>query len=152
MDNQKIAVWYDEENDTIHARWKSGSGYYSPTDDDRVLERVSEDGSESLGFMIENVRSLTRDDKAEFELGVGATGEVKNVSVEMAADQLGVTPRYIRRLCQKGRVRGAKRLGHSWVIPVPLNISMGSRGRPGVAATVHALNEPRRRYDARDRQ
>ena len=141
MDNRKIAVWYDEENDTIHARWKSGSGYYSPTGDDRVLERVSEDGSESLGFMIENVRSLTRDDKAEFELGVGVTGEVRNLSVEMAANQLGVTSRYIRRLCKDGRVRGAKRLGHSWVIPVPISITAGSRGRIGIAGTVHALNE-----------
>lgn len=148
MDNRKIAVWYDEENDTIHARWKSGSGYYSPTDDDRVLERVSEDGSESLGFMIENVRSLTRDDKAEFELGVGATGDIKNLSVEMAAEQLGISPRYVRRLCKDGRVRGAKRLGHSWVIPVPIKIAVGSRGRPGVAGMVHALNETRGEYKA----
>ena len=148
MENRRIAAWYDEENDTLHVRWKDGVGYYSPTSDDRVLERVSEDGVESLGFMIEEVRSLTRGDRAEFEIGVGATGDVKNLSVEMAADQLGVTPRYIRRLCQDGRVRGAKRLGHSWVIPVPLDIAEGSRGRPGVAATVHALNEPRGEYDA----
>lgn len=148
MENRRIAAWYDEENDTLHVRWKDGVGYYSPTSDDRVLERVSEDGVESLGFMIEEVRSLTRGDRAEFEIGVGATGDVKNLSVEMAADQLGVTPRYIRRLCQDGRVRGAKRLGHSWVIPTPLDIAEGSRGRPGVAATVHALNEPRGKYDA----
>ena len=148
MENRRINAWYDEENDTLHIRWKDGSGYYSPTSDDRVLERVSEDGVESFGFMIEDVRSLTRDDKAEFEIGVGATGEVKNLSVEMAADQLGVTPRYIRRLCKDGRVRGAERLGHSWVIPVPIDIAEGSRGRPGVAATVHALNEPRGEYNA----
>jgi hypothetical protein len=146
MENRKISVWYDEENDTLHIRWKDGVGYYSSTSDDRVLERVSEDGVESLGFMLEGVHSLTRNDKAEFKLGSTATGEVKNLSVEMAADRLGVTPRYIRRLCQAGRVRGAKRLGHSWVIPVPIDIAEGSRGRPGVAATVHALNEPRKRY------
>ena len=146
MENRKVAVWYDEENDTLHIRWKDGSGYYSTTSDDRVLERVSDDGSESLGFMIESVHSLTRNDKAEFETGVGATGEVKNLSVEMAADQLGVTPRYVRRLCQDGRVRGARRLGHSWVIPMPIDITVGSRGRPGVAGTVHALNETRKGY------
>ena len=146
MEYRKISVWYDEENDTLHIRWKDGVGYYSSTSDDRVLERVSEDGVESLGFMLEGVHSLTRNDKAEFELGSTATGEVKNLSVEMAADRLGVTPRYVRRLCQDGRVRGAKRLGHSWVIPVPIDIAEGSRGRPGVAATVHALNEPRKRY------
>jgi excisionase family DNA binding protein len=151
MENRRIAAWYDEENDTLHIRWKDGVGYYSPTSDDRVLERVSEDGVESLGFMIEDVHSLKRNDKAEFEIGVGATGDVQNLSVEMAAERLGVTPRYIRRLCKEGRVRGAKRLGHSWVIPTPLDIAEGSRGRPGVAATVHALNEPRKRYDARDR-
>ena len=148
MENRRIKAWYDEENDTLHIRWKDGVGYYSPTSDDRVLERVSEDGIESLGFMIEGVHSLKRNDKAEFEIGVGATGEVKNLSVEMAANQLGVTTRYIRRLCQAGRVRGAKRLGHSWVIPMPIDIAKGSRGRPGVAATVHALNEQRRKYDA----
>ena len=151
MENRRINAWYDEDNDTLHIRWKDGVGYYSPTSDDRVLERVSEDGVESLGFMIEDVHSLTRNDKAEFEIGVGATGEVRNLSVEMAANQLGVTSRYIRRLCKEGRVRGAKRLGHSWVIPTPLDIAEGSRGRPGVAATVHALNEPRGKYDARDR-
>ncbi len=148
MENRRIAVWYDEENDTLHIRWKDGVGYYSATSDDRVLERVSEDGIESLGFMIDGVHSLKRNDKAEFEIAVGATGEVKNLSVEMAANRLGVTPRYIRRLCQAGRVRGAKRLGHSWVIPMPINIAKGSRGRPGVAAMVHALNEPRGKYDA----
>lgn len=148
MNNRKIAVWYDEDNDTLHIRWKDGVGYYSPTSDDRVLERVSEDGIESLGFMIEDVHSLTRGDKAEFELGVGATGEVRNLSVEMAADQLGVTSRYIRRLCKDGRVRGAKRLGHSWVIPVPISITAGSRGRIGIAGTVHALNETRGEYKA----
>ncbi len=148
MENRRINAWYDEDNDTLHIRWKDGVGYYSPTSDDRVLERVSEDGIESLGFMIEDVHSLTRGDKAEFEIGVGATGYVQNLSVEMAAERLGVTPRYIRRLCKEGRVRGAKRLGHSWVIPTPLDIAEGSRGRPGVAATVHALNETRGEYKA----
>ena len=148
MENRRIAAWYDEENDTLHIRWKDGVGYYSPTSDDRVLERVSEDGVESLGFMIEDVHSLTRNDKAEFEIGVGATGDVQNLSVEMAAERLGVTPRYIRRLCKEGRVRGAKRLGHSWVIPAPLDIAEGSRGRPGVARMVHALNETRKKYNA----
>ncbi len=148
MENRRINAWYDEDNDTLHIRWKDGVGYYSPTSDDRVLERVSEDGIESLGFMIEDVHSLTRGDKAEFEIGVGATGDVQNLSVEMAAERLGVTPRYIRRLCKEGRVRGAKRLGHSWVIPTPLDIAEGSRGRPGVAAMVHALNEPRGEYKA----
>ena len=148
MENRRINAWYDEDNDTLHIRWKDGVGYYSPTSDDRVLERVSEDGIESLGFMIEDVHSLTRGDKAEFKIGVGATGDVQNLSVEMAAERLGVTPRYIRRLCKEGRVRGAKRLGHSWVIPTPLDIAKGSRGRPGVAAMVHALNEPRGEYKA----
>ena len=141
MVNRKITVWFDEENDTVHVRWKGGGGYYSSTDDDRVLERVSEDGSESLGFMIEGVHSLTRNDKAEFEVGVAATGEVKNLSVEMAADRLGVSPRYVRRLCQDGRVRGARRLGHSWVIPIPIDITVGGRGKPGVAGSVRALND-----------
>ena len=148
MENRRTRAWYDEENDTLHIRWKDGVGYYSATSDDRVLERVSEDGIESLGVMIEGVHSLTRDDKAEFEIGIGATGDVQNLSVEMAAERLGVTARYIRRLCKEGRVRGAKRLGHSWVIPTPLDIAEGSRGRPGVAAMVNALNEPRGKYDA----
>ncbi len=146
MENRRIAAWYDEENDTLHIRWKDGVGYYSPTSDDRVLERVSEDSNESLGLMIEGVHSLTRNDKAEFEIGVGATGEVRNLSVEMAAKELGVSSRYVRRLCKDGRVRGAKRLGHSWVIPVPIDIAKGSRGRPGVAGMVHELNETRREY------
>ena len=147
MDDRKISVWYDEENDAIHVRWKDGSGYYSPTDDDRALERVSEDGSESLGFMIEGVHSLTRNDKAEFELGMAATGEVRNMSAEMVANHFGVTSRYIRHLCKEGRVRGARRIGHSWVIPMPPSIAPGTRGRPGIARMAYSLNEPPSKYE-----
>ncbi len=34
-----------------------------------------------------------------------------------AADQWGITPRQVQLLCAQGRIPGAVRFGHAWVIP-----------------------------------
>lgn len=35
-----------------------------------------------------------------------------------AADKWGVTPRQVQLLCARGRIPGAARFGHVWVIPI----------------------------------
>ena len=52
-----------------------------------------------------------------------------------AADVLGISPTRVRQLCKAGRVRGAKRMGVQWIIPLPPEIDMPSpsRRRAGVA-------------------
>jgi len=34
-----------------------------------------------------------------------------------AAEKWGITPRQVQLLCAKGRIPGAVRFGHAWVIP-----------------------------------
>lgn len=34
-----------------------------------------------------------------------------------AADKWGITPRQVQLLCAQGRITGAVRFGHAWVIP-----------------------------------
>jgi hypothetical protein len=53
------------------------------------------------------------------------------ITVEAAADQLGVTARRLRLLCLKGRVQGARKIGRDWLIPSPPMVMPGSRVRPG---------------------
>ena len=49
-------------------------------------------------------------------------------TVTQVATELGVKPVRIRQLCQQGRVKGAEKLGSTWVIPKPINIAPGTRG------------------------
>jgi len=54
-------------------------------------------------------------------------------SAQNAADMLGVTVGRVRQLCQAGRVRDAKRIGDTWIIPMPPEVAppRTSRRRPG---------------------
>jgi excisionase family DNA binding protein len=40
--------------------------------------------------------------------------ESKLITTKIASQILGVTPDYVRRLCQEGKIR-AQRLGHDWI-------------------------------------
>lgn len=49
-----------------------------------------------------------------------------------AAGILNVTERRVRKLCEDGRIRGARKIGKQWVIPNPPRVepaSMGPKGR-----------------------
>jgi len=50
------------------------------------------------------------------------------LTVTQAAQQLGVEPVRVRKLCQQGRVKGAQKVGWLWVIPTPIEIVPGTRG------------------------
>jgi excisionase family DNA binding protein len=41
----------------------------------------------------------------------------KFITAAEAAKMAGVTSRYIRTLCNEGRIRGAERLGRAWIVP-----------------------------------
>lgn len=39
------------------------------------------------------------------------------ISVRAAAENWGISERRVQKLCEQGRVPGAQRFGHSWMIP-----------------------------------
>jgi excisionase family DNA binding protein len=51
----------------------------------------------------------------------------KLISVEAAAEKLGVTPRHVRRLASQGRIKGAQKIGWAWLIPSPPKV-LATRG------------------------
>jgi len=40
------------------------------------------------------------------------------MTTKEAAEKWGITPRQVQLLCSNGRISGAVRFGHAWVIPV----------------------------------
>lgn len=55
------------------------------------------------------------------------------VTSQAAAAELGVSGQRIRQLLLAGRVRGAVRVGNTWVIPSPVRLTPATRGPVGVA-------------------
>lgn len=53
------------------------------------------------------------------------------ISVEQAAQILGVSPRRVRTLCAQERIKGAKLVSGVWVIPSKPVVIPGDRRRPG---------------------
>ena len=48
-----------------------------------------------------------------------------------AAREIGISPVWLRLLCQQGRVAGAKKFGKVWTIPSPVRVLQGPPlGRP----------------------
>ena len=54
----RVNVWYDAAGDFLDVTWERDYGYFTPTQDDRVMVRVAMDGRR-LGFKIEEISSLT---------------------------------------------------------------------------------------------
>lgn len=50
------------------------------------------------------------------------------LSTSEYAAKLGVTPMRVRRLCQDGRIPGAKKIGRDWVIPAGARPIPGTKG------------------------
>ena len=42
---------------------------------------------------------------------------MSGLTTKEAAEKWGVTPRQVQLLCAKGRIPGALRFGHAWIIP-----------------------------------
>ncbi|MCY3656526.1 MAG: hypothetical protein OXG95_07935 [Chloroflexi bacterium] len=134
MTTRKVSVWYDGESDMLEVLWAFRDGYFTPTDDDRILKRLDDDG-EVLGFLIHELSTLERaEPPLEFELTAEAPADdVVNLTARRAALELGVSERRVRQLARDGRVRGAVKHGNEWLIPSPVEVVPGTRGPIGVA-------------------
>ena len=133
MSNKRVSVWYDSDGDMLEVLWSFREGYFTPTDDDRILKRLDDDG-EVIGFLIHEVSTLKQPDPVEFELAPETSADdVVNVTVKQAAARLGVSDRRVRKLARDGRVRGAVKIGQEWLIPTPVEVTPGSRGPAGAA-------------------
>ena len=53
----KVNLWYDAAGDYLDVSWGTGNGYYTATDDDRVLALVDLQG-QVLGFKIDGVSAV----------------------------------------------------------------------------------------------
>ena len=138
MASRKVSVWYDDEGDMLEVLWAFRDGYFTPTDDERILKRVDDDG-EVIGFLIHDMSTLKQPGPVEFELASeAAANDVANVTVRQAAIDLGVSERRVRQFAREGRVRGATKTGAEWLIPQPVEVIPGRCGPVGVAGQVDA--------------
>lgn len=134
MTSKKVSVWYDGDGDMLEVLWAFREGYFTPTDDDRILKRLDDDG-EVIGFLIHEVSTLKQPAPIEFELDSEIPDDdVDNLTVKQAAARLGISDRRVRKLARDGRVRGAVKVGQEWLIPTPVEVMPGSRGPAGVSA------------------
>ena len=132
MTSKKVSVWYDDEGDMLEVLWAFREGYFTPTDDERILKRLDDDG-EVIGFLIHEMSTLKQPSPVEFELASETPADdVANVTVSQAATRLGVSDRRMRQLARDGRVRGATKTGAEWLIPTPVEVIPGKRGPVGV--------------------
>ena len=133
MTNKKVFASYDHEGDMLEVLWAFREGYFTPTEDERILKRLDDDG-EVIGFMIHDMSTLKQPEFIEFELTSEApAADVANVTVREAAIRLGVSERRVRKLARDGRVRGATKTGAEWLVPTPVEVIPGRRGPVGVA-------------------
>ena len=143
MNDRKVFVSYDHEGDMLEVLWAAREGYFTPTDDERILKRLDDDG-EVIGFLIHEMSTLKEPNPIEFELDSEAPADdVDNITVREAAMRLGISERRVRQLARDGRVRGATKAGAEWLIPTPVDVVPGKRGPVGVAGRVPATADER---------
>lgn len=136
MTNRRVFISFDHEGDMLEVLWAHREGYFTPTDDERILKRLDDDG-EVTGFLIHEMSTLRESSSVEFELTSEApTEDVANVTVREAATRLGVSERRVRKLALDGRVRGATKSGADWLIPTPVEVVPSKRGPVGVAGRI----------------
>ena len=142
MTSKRVFVSYDHEGDMLEVLWALREGYFTPTDDERVLKRLDDDG-EVIGFLIHEMSILKEPSPVEFELASEPLADdVANVTVREAAIRLGVSERRVRKLAGDGRVRGAMKTGAKWLIPTPVEVLPGRRGPVGVAGARRCRGGP----------
>jgi len=67
---QCVNVWYDAEGDFLEVVFERSGGDYRETDDDRVMEKVAEDGR-LLAFSVMGLRAMPRDEFLNIKLRGG---------------------------------------------------------------------------------
>ena len=58
MNAIRANIWYDTEGDFLEVMFRTADGYFRPSADDRVMEKVDEQGR-LLGFHIIGLRKLS---------------------------------------------------------------------------------------------
>jgi len=140
MTTKKVPVSYDHEGDVVEVLWAFREGYFTPTDDERILKRLDDDGV-VIGFLIHDMSTLKEPSPVKFELESEApTFDVANVTVREAAIRLGASERRVRKLARDGRLREAVKAGAEWLIPTPVDVIPGRRGPVGVARRTEIRN------------
>ena len=141
MTARKVFVSYDHEGDMLEVLWALREGYFTPTDDERILKRLDDHG-EVIGFLIHEMSTLDQASPVEFELEPEAPADdVANVTAKEAAVRLGISERRVRKLARDGRFRGAVKAGAEWLIPTPVEVIPGRRGPEGVAGRLGRAEE-----------
>ena len=116
MTSRRVFVSYDHEGDMLEVLWAFREGYFTPTDDERILKRLDDEG-EVIGFLIHEMSTFKEPSPVEFELASEAPADdVANVTVRAAATRLGVSERRVWKLAGDGRLRGATKVGAEWLI------------------------------------
>ncbi len=59
MAAKTLKVWFDPEGDFLEVVFDQKPGYFRPTEDDRVMEKVDQEGN-LLGFSVLRVSSLKK--------------------------------------------------------------------------------------------
>ena len=73
MAERHVSVWYDAEGDYLEVLFDRGEGFFRPTADDRVMEKVDDRGA-MLGFSILGISSMR--DMPPLQLAfLGGTGQ-----------------------------------------------------------------------------
>ena len=136
MQSQTVSVWFDRDGDMLEVLWGFREGFFAPTDDDRILRRLDNNG-DVTGFLVHEFSTLAQSNPIEFRLeGEREEAAPPAVTVRWAAAELGVSDRRIRELAKQGRVLGASKAGHEWIIPTPIQVLQGLRGPMGAAQRV----------------
>lgn len=133
MPKRKVFISYDHEGDMLEVLWEFREGYFTPTNDERTLKRLDDNG-QAIGFLIHDFSTLKSSEPIEIDLDSEALqDDVANLTVKEASARLGVSERRVRQLARDGRIRGAAKSGAEWLIPAPLEVTPGKRGPVGVA-------------------
>ena len=53
------------------------------------------------------------------------------VSIKQIAEKWGVCARRVQTLCTEGRIKGAQRVGHQWIIPADASKPKDARVKSG---------------------
>ena len=81
MAGRKVSIWYDKEGDMLEVLWAFREGYFTPTDDERILKRLNDDG-EVIGFLIHEMSTFKQSSPVEFALASEAPADdVSNVGI-----------------------------------------------------------------------
>ena len=89
MTTGKVSAWYDAEGDLLEVLWAFREGYFTPTNDERILKRLDDDG-QVIGFLIHEMSTLKQSDPIEFDIASEKpAADVANVTVRPGGHQAG---------------------------------------------------------------